>query len=121
MISIEQLISDQKLFPSVGIIETRKKLFKSGDTVKVYIKIKEGENERTQIFIGLVIRKRGGGLNSTFTVRKVSYGIGVERTFLFGSPMINKIEVTRKGKVRRARLYYLRNTKGKAAQVKERK
>ncbi len=119
MISMEQILSNAKIFPTVEIIEKRKKLFNSGDTVKVYTKIKEGENERIQIFTGLVLKKRGGSLNATFTVRKISYGIGVERTFLLGSPMIDKIEVIKRGKVRRAKLYYLRDKKGKSAQVKE--
>jgi len=93
--------------------------FKSGDTVRVHVRIKEGEKERVQIFEGLVIRKRRGGVRSSFTVRKVSYGIGVERIFPLHSPIIDKIEVVRKGRVRRARLYYIRERKGKAARIKE--
>ena len=93
--------------------------FKSGDTVRVHVRIKEGEKERVQIFEGLVIRKRRGGVRASFTVRKVSYGIGVERIFPLHSPIIDKIEVVRKGRVRRARLYYIRERKGKAARIKE--
>ena len=93
--------------------------FKSGDTVRVHVRIKEGEKERVQIFEGLVIRKRRGGVRASFTVRKVSYGIGVERIFPLHSPIIDKIEVIRQGRVRRARLYYIRARKGKAARIKE--
>ena len=93
--------------------------FKSGDTVRVHVRIKEGEKERVQIFEGLVIRKRRGGVRASFTVRKVSYGIGVERIFPLHSPIIDKIEVVRHGRVRRARLYYIRERKGKAARIKE--
>ena len=95
--------------------------FRSGDTVKVHVKIKEGEKERIQIFEGTVIRKRLGANRSSFTVRKVSYGIGVERIFPTHSPAINRIEVVQRGKVRRAKLYYLRQLKGKAARIKERR
>ncbi|HNS05013.1 MAG TPA: 50S ribosomal protein L19 [Candidatus Saccharicenans sp.] len=93
--------------------------FKVGDTVKVHVLIREGDKERVQIFKGDVIAKRGSGLGETFTVRKISYGIGVERIFPLHSRMIKKIEVVRHGKVRRAKLYYLRNLKGKAAKLKE--
>ncbi len=92
--------------------------FKAGDTVKVHAKIREGEKERIQVFQGIVIRKRKGNTGATFTVRKVSYGIGVERTFPLHSPLIDKIEILSRGKVRRARLYYLRKLRGKAARVK---
>ncbi len=96
--------------------------FRPGDTVKVYFRIVEGEDkERVQMFQGVVIRKRGSGTGATFTVRKVSYGIGVERTFPLYSPRIEKIEVIRRGKVRRARLYYLRGRTGKTARIKERR
>jgi large subunit ribosomal protein L19 len=91
-----------------------------GDTVRVHVKIKEGNRERIQTFDGVVIRKKNGGIQETFTVRRVSYGVGVERTFPLHSPKIAKIEVIRKGKVRRAKLYYLRDRVGKAAKVKER-
>ncbi|MBW2707692.1 MAG: 50S ribosomal protein L19 [Deltaproteobacteria bacterium] len=93
--------------------------FKPGDTVKVHARIKEGEKERIQIFQGVVIRKRKGNSGATFTVRKVSYGIGVERIFPLHSPNIDKIEVVSRGRVRRSRLYYLRNLRGKAARIKE--
>lgn len=95
--------------------------FKTGDTVRVHAKIKEGEKERIQVFQGVVIRKRKGNVGATFTVRKVSYSIGVERIFPLHSPVIDKIEVVAKGKVRRGRLYYLRNLKGKAARIKEKR
>ncbi|MDR0956695.1 MAG: 50S ribosomal protein L19 [Endomicrobium sp.] len=93
--------------------------FKSGDQVKVYFKIIEGINERIQIFEGVVIRRRGSGLSETFTVRKISFGVGVERIFPIHSPRIEKIEVVRRGKVRRAKLYYLRGLSGKAARIVE--
>ena len=95
--------------------------FAAGDTVKVYVKIKEGEKERIQVFQGVVISKRGGGTNATFTVRKVSYGIGVERIFPLHSPIIDKIEVVTRGRVRRSKIYYLRKLRGKAARIKERR
>ena len=91
--------------------------FKPGDTVRVHVKVIEGEKERIQVFAGVVIRKSRGGIRSTFTVRKVSYGIGVERTFPIHSPRIDKIEVTTRGHVRRAKLYYLRGLSGKAARI----
>jgi large subunit ribosomal protein L19 len=93
--------------------------FSAGDTVKVYVKIKEGDKERIQIFQGVVISKKSNGSNSTFAVRKVSYGVGVERVFLYHSPVIDKIELVSKGRVRRAKIYYLRKLKGKAARIKE--
>ena len=93
--------------------------FKSGDTVKVYVRIREGDKERIQVFQGVVIRKRKGRINSTFTVRKISYGIGVERIFPLHSPMVDKIEVVSRGRVRRSRLYYLRKLRGKAARIRE--
>ncbi|MBO5348388.1 MAG: 50S ribosomal protein L19 [Clostridia bacterium] len=92
---------------------------KVGDTVRVHQKIKEGNRERIQVFEGIVIKKQGGGLNATFTVRRVAYGCGVEKTFLIHSPMVEKIEVVRVGKARRAKLYYLRDRVGKAAKTKE--
>ena len=95
--------------------------FKSGDTVKVHARIKEGDKERIQIFQGVVIRKRKGKTGATFTVRKVSYGIGVERIFPLHSPTIDKIEIVTRGKVRQGRLYYLRNLRGKAARIKEKR
>jgi large subunit ribosomal protein L19 len=93
--------------------------FGPGDTVKVHVKVREGEKERVQIFEGVVIGRRGGSIRETFTVRKVSYGIGVERIFPVHSPGIARIEVIRHGKVRRAKLYYLRNLRGKAARIEE--
>ncbi|MFF2888052.1 50S ribosomal protein L19 [Paenibacillus sp. NPDC057967] len=93
--------------------------FRPGDTLKVYVKVIEGTRERVQLFEGVVIKRRGGGISETFTVRKISYGVGVERTLPIHSPKIDKIEVARRGKVRRAKLYYLRNLRGKAARIKE--
>ena len=95
--------------------------FRPGDTVKVHVKIKEGEKERIQAFQGVVISKRKGATNATFTVRKVSYGIGVERIFPMHSPVIDRIEVITKGRVRRAKIYYLRKLRGKAARIKEKR
>jgi len=95
--------------------------FEPGDTVRVHVKIVEGDKERIQVFEGTVIGRQGGGLRERFRVRKLSYGVGVERIFPVHSPRVDKIEVTRKGRVRRAKLYYLRDRKGKAAQVKERR
>ena len=93
--------------------------FGPGDTVKVHVKIVEGKRERIQIFEGFVLKRQGGGIQETFTVRKISFNVGVERTFPVHSPRIDKIEVTRKGKVRRAKLTYLRGRVGKAAKIKE--
>ncbi len=95
--------------------------FSPGDTVKVHVKVKEGEKERVQVFQGLVIARKGGGPRETFTVRKVSQGIGVERTFPVHSPVLEKIEVERHGQVRRAKLYYLRQRRGKAARIAEKR
>ncbi len=95
--------------------------FNAGDMVRVHFKIVEGEKERIQVFEGLVIRKRKGGVGATFTVRKVSYGIGVERIFPLHSPRIEKIEIVNRGRVRRARLYYLRQLRGRAARIKTKK
>ena len=92
---------------------------KIGNTVKVHVRIKEGNKERIQVFEGIIIKKQGGGVNETFTVRRISYGVGVEKTFLVHSPMIEKIEVVRVGRARRAKLYYLRDRVGKAAKTKE--
>ncbi|MDO3410722.1 50S ribosomal protein L19 [Saccharibacillus sp. CPCC 101409] len=93
--------------------------FRPGDTLKVHVKVIEGTRERIQLFEGVVIKRKGGGIAETFTVRKISYGVGVERTFPINSPKIDKIEVVRHGKVRRAKLYYLRELRGKAARIKE--
>ncbi len=95
--------------------------FRAGDSVKVFVKIIEGDTHRIQVFEGLVIKRQGTGIGETFTVRKMSYGIGVERTFPIHSPNIDHIEVTRKGKVRRARLFYIRSLSAKAARIKERR
>ena len=95
--------------------------FNSGDTVSVHVKIIEGDKERTQIFKGTVIQRKGSGINATFTVRKISHGVGVERILLLHSPKISKISVLKRGKVRRAKLFYLRKLKGKAAKIKEKK
>ena len=95
--------------------------FRPGDTVKVSVKIKEGDRERIQVFEGLVIKRRGGGISETFTVRKISYGVGVERTFPVHAPLVDKIEVMRRGKVRRAKLNYIRKLSAKAARIKERR
>ena len=95
--------------------------FQPGDTVKIHVKVVEGTRERIQVFEGLVIRRNGGGIRETFTVRRVSYGVGVERIFPVHSRRIEKIEVTRRGRVRRAKLYYIRNLSGKAARVREKR
>ena len=95
--------------------------FRAGDTVKVHVKVVEGSRSRIQVFQGVVIRRHGGGVGETFTVRKVSFGVGVERTFPLHTPIIDKIEVERHGDVRRAKLYYLRGLRGKAAKIKEKR
>jgi len=92
-----------------------------GDTVRVHVKVVEGTRERTQIFEGVIIKRQGGGLRETFTVRRISYGIGVERTFPLHSPKIERLEIMRHGVVRRAKLYYLRKLTGKAARIKEKR
>ena len=103
---------------SEGSIEAEKPQFNVGDTVRVDVRIKEGERERIQAFEGTVIAKKHGGVAETFTVRRVSYGVGVERVFPINSPFVEKVTVVRKGKVRRAKLFYLRGRTGKAAKVK---
>ena len=100
-------------------LKTELPKFEIGDTVEIQNRIKEGNKERIQLFTGLVIAKKNGGISETFTVRKISYGVGVEKTFPIHSPKITKVEVVRKGIVRRAKLYYLRERTGKAAKVKE--
>jgi large subunit ribosomal protein L19 len=95
--------------------------FRVGDTVRVHVKILEGEKERIQVFEGVVIRKRAGGLRASFTVRKISYGVGVERIFPTHTPMVDRIEVVQSGHVRRARLYYLRKLRGKAARIRRKR
>jgi large subunit ribosomal protein L19 len=95
--------------------------FRPGDTVKVHVKVVEGNRSRVQVFQGVVIRRQGGGLQETFTVRKVSFGVGVERTFPIHTPIVDKVEVVTRGDVRRAKLYYLRELRGKAAKIKEKR
>ena len=112
MEKIQAFVSEQ--------LKTEIPQFCIGDGVKVYIRITEGEKTRTQLFEGTVIARHGGGISETFTVRRVSYGVGVEKTFPIHSPNVEKIEVFRRAKVRRAKLYYLRSRVGKAAKVKER-
>ncbi|MEW6097454.1 MAG: 50S ribosomal protein L19 [bacterium] len=113
----------EALITEEALPELKKKIphFSPGDTLKVSIKIVEGEKKRIQHFEGTVIRQRGEGIRKTFTLRRISYGVGVEKTFPLYSPSIQKIEVTRQGKVRRAKLYYLRERKGKAATIKEKR
>ena len=111
--------------PIIYELEARRQIpdfppFRSGDTVRVHVRIVEGDKERIQAFEGVVIRRRRGGARATFTVRKISYGVGVERTFPVASPRVEKVEILAKGKVRRARLYYLRERTGKAARIRER-
>ena len=95
--------------------------FNPGDTVRIHVKVVEGTRERIQVFEGVVIRRKGGGIGETFTVRRVSYGVEVERTFPLHSPKIDRIEVVRRGRVRRARLYYLRGLRGKAARIQDKR
>ena len=95
--------------------------FRPGDTLRVHVKVTEGSRSRVQVFQGVVIRRQGGGVRETFTVRKISYGVGVERTFPVHTPAIEKIEVVTRGRVRRAKLYYLRDLRGKAARIRERR
>ena len=112
MEKIQAFVSEQ--------LKTEVPQFGIGDGVKVYVKIVEGEKERTQMFEGTVIARHGGGISETFTVRRVSYGVGVEKTFPLHSPNVEKVDIIRHGKVRRAKLYYLRDRVGKASKVKER-
>lgn len=102
-----------------GQLKTDLPSFRPGDTLRVHVKVVEGTRERIQLFEGVVIKRRGGGISETFTVRKISYGVGVERTFPVHTPRIAKIEVLRRGKVRRAKLYYLRNLRGKKHVLKK--
>ena len=102
-------------------VKAQRPEFRPGDTVRVHVRVLEGDKERLQAFEGIVMRRRASGTRATFTVRRVTYGVGVERTFPLHSPTIDKIEVVRRGQVRRARLYYLRQLKGKAARIKERR
>lgn len=107
-----KLIAQDSLKAEIPVVEI-------GNTVKVHVKIKEGERERIQLFEGTVIAKQHGGISETFTVRRMSHGVGVERVFPIHSPTVDKVEIVRKGKVRRGKLYYLRNRQGKAAKLKE--
>lgn len=104
-----------------GQLKKGRERFAPGDTIKVYIRVVEGEKERTQVVEGVVIRKRGEGARASFTIRRVTYGVGVERTFPLHSPRIERVEVVRSGKVRRSKLYYLRERAGKSARLKERR
>lgn len=114
-------MTNHKLIEAVTKSQLRKDLpsFRPGDTLRVHVRIIEGTRERIQVFEGIVIKRRGGGVSETFTVRKISSGVGVERTFPLHTPKIEKIEVKRRGKVRRAKLYYLRSLRGKAARIQE--
>ena len=116
-------MSQNKLIEKIDQSQVRDDIpdFRPGDTLDVHVKVIEGATERTQLFTGVVLRRQGSGIRETFTVRKVSFGIGVERTFPVHTPNIAKIEVKRKGDVRRAKLYYLRELRGKAARIKERR
>lgn len=104
---------------SQGSVKEETPQFDIGDTVRVHVKIKEGQRQRVQVFEGIVIAKKGSGVSETFTVRRLSYGVGVERVFPVNSPNVAEVEIVKKGKVRRAKLYYLRHRVGKAAKVKE--
>lgn len=114
-------MTNHKLIEAVTKSQLRTDLpsFRPGDTLRVHVRIIEGTRERIQVFEGVVIKRRGGGVSETFTVRKISSGLGVERTFPLHTPKIEKIEVKRRGKVRRAKLYYLRSLRGKAARIQE--
>lgn len=113
-VDLIRLVESEQLKPEVPD-------FQPGDTVRVQVKVKEGNRERLQAFEGVVISRRGGGAAESFTVRRVSYGVGVERTFPLHSPRIDRIEVLRRGQVRRAKLFYLRGVSGKAARIRERR
>ena len=114
-------MSDLLLDVEKPALRTDLPAFAPGDSVRVHVKVREGEKERIQVFAGVVIARRGGGVRETFAVRKISSGIGVERVFPLHSPIIDRIEVERKGAVRRAKLYYLRQRKGKAARIDEKR
>ena len=114
-------MSDKLLLAEKAGLRSDVPPFAPGDTVKVHVKVKEGEKERIQVFQGLVIARKGGGVRETFTVRKISQGVGVERTFPVHSPVLEQIEVERHGQVRRAKLYYLRDRRGKAARIAEKR
>ena len=120
--SAERKKSKMNVVEMIGKEQIRNDLpeLQIGDTLRVFIKVKEGTRERVQMFEGTMIRRKGGGISKSFTVRRISYGVGVEKTFPINSPNIDRIEVVRHGKVRRAKLYYLRDRVGKAAKVKQR-
>lgn len=120
-ISLEGVKQMQELIESLtkDQLRTDHPDFRPGDTVRVHAKVVEGNRERIQVFEGVVVKRQNGGINETFTVRKISYGVGVERTFPLHSPRIDKIEVTRRGRVRRAKLNYLRKRSGRAARIQE--
>ncbi|HCC00691.1 MAG TPA: 50S ribosomal protein L19 [Ruminococcaceae bacterium] len=111
MSELQQFVKDQ--------LKTEVPELNVGDTVRVSVRIKEGDRERTQVFEGAIISRRGGGISESFTVRRISYGVGVERVFPIHSPNVQKVEIVRRGRVRRARLYYLRGRVGKAAKIKD--
>jgi large subunit ribosomal protein L19 len=119
--SKEKVMSDMLLEVEKPALRADLPAFVPGDSVRVHVKVREGEKERIQVFAGVVIARRGGGARETFTVRKISSGIGVERIFPLHSPVIDRIEIERKGSVRRAKLYYLRERKGKAARIDEKR
>src|SRR6202048_2563977 len=121
-ISEEPLVMDTAI-ADLELAQVRQDIpaFRPGDTLKVHVRVKEGNRSRIQVFQGVVIRRQGGGARETFTVRKISYGVGVERTFPVHTPAIDRIEVVTRGRVRRAKLYYLRSLRGKAARIKERR
>lgn len=114
-------MAEKMQLAEAGSIKADLPAFQAGDTVKVHVKIREGDKERIQVFQGVVIARRGGGARASFTVRKISGGVGVERIFPLHSPIIDKIELDRRGVVRRAKLYYLRGLKGKAARITEKR
>ncbi len=113
---MSQLLNVEREYLKTGLPE-----FRAGDTVRLHVRVREGDKQRIQIFQGVVIARRGGGTRESFTVRKISGGVGVERVFPLHSPSLDKIEVVRHGKVRRAKLYYLRELRGKAARIEERR
>ncbi len=117
----KEVSSDMDMIKAIEHEQLKNKIpeLKVGNTVKVHVRIKEGNKERIQVFEGIIIKVQGGGVNQTFTVRKTSYGVGVEKTFLVHSPLVEKVELVRVGKARRAKLYYLRDRVGKAAKTKE--
>jgi len=120
---LQEAMSPMKILDAVDAASLKSDIpdFRSGDTLKVHVKVVEGNKTRVQVFQGVVIARSGSGVNETFTVRKVSYGVGVERVFPVHTPIIEKIELVSRGDVRRAKLYYLRNLRGKAAKIREKR